>query len=148
AEARHLETIRGLAGRQQFTGRRPAGLDKIEPHGSSRPGHAGDDKIAIITRPISIHGERRMNDLPGIRIKDAYRGGVALHTDQALVDRKGTDRRAHVSAIALVVDPTVPDLNLGKGVIDVRVIPRRGREDTDLGQRGDAPAHAVELPAV
>ena len=90
-----------------------------------------------------------MDDLAGVGVVDAHRGHVAVRRrHQSLVHREGADGRRHVAAVAAVVDLRLPHLDLGEGVVHVGAGNGRRPYDADLGQRGHAAAHAVQLPAV
>jgi hypothetical protein len=48
---------------------------------------------------------------------------VSPLADQTFINRERTDRRAHVAAIALVVDRLIANLNLREGVVDIGIVP-------------------------
>ena len=54
---------------------------------TARSSDAGNGKITVVACPTPIKRERGNYDFLGVRVENADRGGIAVDTDQALIDR-------------------------------------------------------------
>ena len=144
----HLDAIDRVARRQQPPRARAARIEKVEADARPRPRHAGNGEIAVDPRPAALDRETGVDHLPGVGLVDAHQRLAIARPHDPLIDRERPHRRGEVAAIAGPVGHRLVDGQLHERVVDIRVGPRRRPDDHRLGQRGDAPAHAVELAAV
>ena len=91
-----------------------------------------------------------MDDLAGIGVENAHRGLRRIGSDwhDALIDGERPHGRAHIAAIAIVIDAGVLDADLGECVIDIGIVARGFGDHADFRQRRHPTAHAVELTAI
>ena len=66
----------------------------------------------------------------------------------AVLDRPRSDAGENVAAVLRVGDLGLVDGDLQKQVVDVSVVPRRGRDDRDLARQRMRAAETVNLPRI
>jgi hypothetical protein len=152
SDARHLERIDEMAGREHRTTRVARILGRIEEFQfdlGRRERHAIELEIAEFDDVSVTHGNVRDDRLADVLLPDPHRctaPAVARQTrciHQSAGYREGAYRRTQVAAVARPVHEGLLDRDLAVQIVDIVIGHARLRNDHRLAGARRRPAHAV-----